>query len=513
MRAQTESVVNHNHCHAITVEYFEVLRHLQVSIELSDVQECLFIPLLMSKFDFQNVLRWRQPLQIYLQRNELSPAFDAIQRVITNWSDVNTPVGQYADESIITIRGELHITFFIPLPPLNIPEGSNIELRDKAEAIKPITGFISILLGVVSGALAGTVVAQGASAVVDILSNEPSPQQRYDKFHRDVMPSIAVDFVDQLQMYVVVNGTEKLLDKIDFTLVTDYYAGGKLLVSVRGSVNPSIVRSNVTSLIIKSGQGLPVGCRVIINDAFFRYRTKNFEHLLVNEPKLNDDLGMPLLKPEITLGASPNFFNFNFSITTILSGDGATLDTPIDSWEQINPRIEDQRLAKALLDHLNINLEYYHSAIWHTMSEKRRFMLLDGFIAPNSNGRSVASVVENRLIGIIGNSLIMPVARSFHLDPTFNQDRKEPEDLLKLYAPNNPIPPLHITIPTRGVFAESIMGSCNSCEEKDDSKFWRFEESPCGNEPTPIQPISTESRRIEPNNMIPQQLPAPMINL
>ena len=38
MRATTESVANHNHCHAITVQYFEVLRHLRVTHELVDVQ-------------------------------------------------------------------------------------------------------------------------------------------------------------------------------------------------------------------------------------------------------------------------------------------------------------------------------------------------------------------------------------------------------------------------------------------------------------------------------------------
>ena len=49
-------------------------------------------------------------------------------------------------------------------------------------------------------------------------------------------------------------------------------------------------------------------------------------------------------------------------------------------------------------------------------------MLLDGIIAPGkANGRSVASVVENRLIGIAGNSLIMPVAPGNQLDPTIDE--------------------------------------------------------------------------------------------
>jgi hypothetical protein len=123
----------------------------------------------------------------------------------------------------------------------------------------------------------------------------------------------------------------------------------------------------------------------------------------------------------------------------------------------------------------------------------------------------VASVVENKLIAIVGNCMVLPVARGFHLDPTFSQDEENPIDLLNHYAPTTPIPPVRISIPTRGVFAEAVMGSCNSCEHKDETRFWRFEESPCGDEPTPIQPVNTESRRSEPGNLQAKDFPAPIV--
>ena len=72
VRATTEVVANHNHCHAMTVQYFEVLRHLKLQHELADVQECLFVPLPMSEFDLDKTLRWRQELRTYLQRPQLS---------------------------------------------------------------------------------------------------------------------------------------------------------------------------------------------------------------------------------------------------------------------------------------------------------------------------------------------------------------------------------------------------------------------------------------------------------
>jgi hypothetical protein len=138
-------------------------------------------------------------------------------------------------------------------------------------------------------------------------------------------------------------------------------------------------------------------------------------------------------------------------------------------------------------------------------------MLLDGFEAPNSGGRSVASVVDNSLIGIAGNSLIMPVSRGYHLDPTFKQDIENPIDLVEHYQPNTPIEPVRVAIPTRGVYAEAVMGACNSCERKEEERFWRWEESPIPDAPPAILPVSTESRQSAPPDLTAKDFPAPIV--
>ena len=82
-----------------------------------------------------------------------------------------------------------------------------------------------------------------------------------------------------------------------------------------------------------------------------------------------------------------------------------------------------------------------HHRLWSLTSKDRLYMLLDGFEAPNAGGRSVASVVQLELVGIVGNSLVLPVSPGFHLDPTFRQDIENPIDLLEHYQPNTPIEP------------------------------------------------------------------------
>jgi hypothetical protein len=517
VRASTEIVANHNHCHALTIQYFEVLRHLKLQHELADVQECLFVPLPMEAFDRGKALRWRESLRPYCRRPELGPAFDSARRVDTNWRDVDYPAARYADELVTEVFGEFQLTILAPLPPLPerpVPKpGQTMSdaVAGIGQALNPTTGFLGGLLAVATGGLSllagagANAIAQGAHAVAESLVMEPTAQERYDKFQHDVMPGVVVGFVDQLELYAVVNNNQVKLSGVDFTLVSDYRPGSPLLCSVRGRLSNQMKRADITDLVVKSANGLPDGCRAILNTASIRYRTSSFEHAFVSDWRVNDDIELP----KISISAA----NFPaITVTTIQSGNGATLFTPIDSWEQRNPKKEDERLTADLVDHLNDNLEYYHHAIWWTMDPNRRYMLLDGFLAPNSGDRSVASVVDNQLIGIAGNSLIMPVARGVHLDPRFApKEDGETIDLKAHYAPTTPIAPARVSLPTRGVFAEAVMGSCNACEKIDDTRYWRWEDSPLEEIPAPP---STDSRSTDLSGTVtPSALPAPIVSI
>ena len=156
--------------------------------------------------------------------------------------------------------------------------------------------------------------------------------------------------------------------------------------------------------------------------------------------------------------------------------------------------------------------------IWSRLDPQRRFLLLDGFSVKKQrpNGAivdlSLASVVENRIVGFAGNSVIFPVSRGMSLDPTLGQRDGTRVDLVDLYAPTTPIPPIRVSIPTPGVFAEAVMGSCNACEKKDESRFWHWGQEPI-DEPTSILPVSTESRAQAPPDLTAKDFPTPIINI
>ena len=116
VRAQTEVVANYNHCHAVTVEYFEVLRHFLVSQELADVRECLFVPLPIGVFDRGKARRWREPLRRHLRQRELAGGFLALDRIARNWDGWDFPERRYSEEAPNSLEGELRVSFLLPRP-------------------------------------------------------------------------------------------------------------------------------------------------------------------------------------------------------------------------------------------------------------------------------------------------------------------------------------------------------------------------------------------------------------
>ena len=81
---------------------------------------------------------------------------------------------------------------------------------------------------------------------------------------------------------------------------------------------------------------------------------------------------------------------------------------------------------------------------------------------------------------------------------------------LDLYTPLTPPVPLRLSLPARGLWRGGD-GDCNGCEEIDETRFWRWDEEPCSDEPTPIARVSTESLKAPAPVLTPKDLAAPIV--
>ena len=475
-----ESVANYNHCHAMTIQYFEVLRHIEVRTRLADVQECLFIPLKLSPFTPQKALRWRDVLFPCLRKRFLGPGFDALHRIeeeresaTENYYDrIGLPRNRYAEEEIEYLEGELYLEFQLVRP-------RNDDADDFVEA---------------NWLLWSTLLGSPREFYNRFLRHETA---RDDAFARHAGPRIAQAVLDELRFHGVKNGAGIVSRRlpVDATLMSEFRNRARLNVSLRmGGILAGVKREDIDFVRI-SLDGATANSsvlraltndrslRIVVHSGSMRYRTRNLHEYLFHSTDIRNDL--------------------------TLDGDDVRIFCPLSAKALRKPRLEDVELGNALLQHLNANLEHYHQCIWSRMDAQRRFMLLDGVIAPGrAAGRSVASVVENRLIGIVGNCLVMPVAPGFKLDPVLD----ESVDLYEHYY-EEPLDPLRLSLPTKGVFAEAVMGHCNSCEKKEEARFWRWEESPIPDSPTAINAVTVPTPAASQPNLVAKDFPAPLISL
>ncbi|XXF75338.1 hypothetical protein P2318_19950 [Myxococcaceae bacterium GXIMD 01537] len=523
---QTEVVANHNHCHALTIQYFEILRHFVVDQALVDVQECIFVPLMMSRFTDAKILRWRECLSEHLlyagttaKGQELRSGFAALERIASNYQGVDFPQRQesngsvtflpFCDETLDEISGEFQLRLTLSRPA---------DLEDGTLDVAAWATLSHIFLGL---------DIQGIRNLLIKLT----VAERERVFQEKHAPALARNFVEQLRFEAILaDGTTMKDLRLDCTLLTDYAPGKPLTVSVRSTRSEDLKalkagatqqpfsgtptdlkRSQIIGLRMRSPSVSQSGSFAIVDRGTLRYRTRHFSGVLLNDRAIRNDIGF---------------------------ADQLFLPTPMSPEEQRNPWQEDKRLAQQLRDHLNLeNLEYYHHVIWcHGITQHRRYMMLDRIHLAQEEfnavyaqrgvlGRSLASLVENRLLGVAGNCLIFPVARGFNLDPTYELGSPAQSgsgaiayaSLLEHYqteaerAGGQKVA-FRLSVPTPGVFAEAVRGACNACERIDDTRFWRWEQSPI-DEPTAINAVSTDSRYQAPQDTTPTALPQPIVNI
>lgn len=521
----SEVIANHNHCHAVTMQYFEVLRHFAIEQDLTDVQECLFIPLQLGFFDKYKILRWKNILRNNLRisktgyyRHPLYKAFDVLEKYVANPN--YKPEHPIADQQITEIKGEVSISFRFSIPPMIPQEQTQTDNTTGSTVTKTIYvidedawhPYIELL--------------SNSGYGLDYIRNQFSKfneSSQINVFYRTLVPIMVDKYLDMLKISLNINSVNETLLQVTKTVrkATNNYnragslsKGGKLIgsdgyhvtVAFHSIIGNGLKRRDIENLNFKvlSGTGknnqdyyfvLPDLSDVSIGKCLTKYETSKFQGRLL----------------EIT------------NIQQNLNGDDVTFFTPCNAIELRDPAKEEWDACVLLVTHLNEFIEYYHKVLWLNMDPDKRFMLLDGYNVTyeteiKSDGtrvehkKSLASVLENRLIGIVGNCLVMPVSRGYQLDPTFKAQPGQIVNLLDHYKPTTPIPPFRISVPTKGVFAEAVMGACNSCEKIDDTRFWKWEEHPIP-DPTAINPITAPTPQYQSQDMTAKDFAQPIVNI
>lgn len=157
------------------------------------------------------------------------------------------------------------------------------------------------------------------------------------------------------------------------------------------------------------------------------------------------------------------------------------------------------------LQHVVRNTLTYSKAVWSSLTPEERVVMLEGYtiglpeggLTPDelndpSQHVPLLNCVANQVLGFFGNSMVMPfsippalaVALAGDPDAEGAADR-EPlttaavqEALTRFHRETFAPPVSHFTLPTRGVLGEAVLGHCPSAEKIDLTRFWNWQDSP-----------------------------------
>ena len=456
-----EVVRNANFAHSLTVIYYQILRHLKLETAFAGVRECLFVPFAIKPFNLARAYRWRESIRRGLRDRQYALALTYLRDVYSDFADSPIPDGLRANQPVRHLRGSMTVQLGVERPQVSFDVFDEIPWA-------PLRPFL--------GSPALSIFAR---------LRQQAESARDAWFQKEQAPRIAAGWVDTLKL--TVGGAA--LDA-DFTLASGYRFNGAVRVdfTARIPLGVTVTRMMLTDLKVAATRPLTPGSVANVTSFGYTYDTDHFRRT-VSVPTGHDDL-VSAETGAIDLG-------------------GVSGSQPPDEWELKDERMEMRKAVQSLLAHLNEHVEYYDKCIVWDMDRDRVFMLIDGAIIPGTNGLSVASVAERDPIAIIGNSLVFQVSAGAFLGL---EDLDSPEKLNAWYADKDAVSePMHVALPTDGLYAQTVMDPCVALEEHYGDLDWvlQDEEPELGE----LDPSLLMSRRTEPMATAPTPFPQTIISL
>lgn len=441
----TKVITNHNHCHALTVQYWEVLRHFSVSSQVDDIQLVCFVPV--------EVVQFLPPGQ---------------SRTIT---------------------------------------GFDYERRDLLERYEMLIRYRDVI----AGRLRRPEHRHGLKLLEDFVSNPTTTVQSSSGSAQDVVGfSVRGTFLPFEDMYVsaVTKGGARIgplkLGGASTAVPSDSYSTREeLLTALRERRAADAGETRTASLALPSYVARTDIARFELTRSFrpFTYRLARpgevpsfleaMQWLAQSDAVFSAAQLEQLFGGPYIWDVSAIIFGTNVTYVNAFAGRAAAelMPTllPVPTL-RVPPVLSftDLLRIEATLQHVVQNTVTYSKAVWMSLTPEERAILLERFtIGVPEGGLPDASqevpllnCVANEVLGYFGNALIMP----FYIPPPLAASmgvtsRDVQEALLKFHRQGFVPPQSSITLPTRGMLGEAVLGACTSCEKIDLTRFWNWKDS------------------------------------
>ena len=446
----TRVVTNHNKNHALTMQWWEVLRHFTVTSEVDDVQLTCFVPLELVQF-----LPEGQPTTLVGTPTRAA----LLQRyaMVLRYHDVLSPFFRFNAEYAYGMR---QLKAFAANPEAQ-PQTSTLNADVLEISLRgTFLSFEDVFVTIVgkSGARVGPVK-------LTLAPTTGTFEVKQDDFgsREELLGTLK-------NARLVAPGATA----IAHVPLPDWMARSDI---VRFDVTRRF-HSLTTRLKVPS---LPLG------SLFEALQVQSVSNVSLSAADLERELGGPVIREaNAKLEGTPSL-NF-LSSAGFSSGEQMGTSLPLPA-VRVAPVLafSDLLRIEAVFHHVVRNTVAYSKAVWSALTDEERAILLErytiGVPATGVQGPDqevpLLNCVANKVLGFFGNAAIMPFSIPPRVAASMGVSSRDIQDaLLRFHRQAFQAPRSSLTLPAKGTLGEAVLGSCESAEKIDLTRFWNWQDSP-----------------------------------
>ena len=505
----TKIIANHNHSHAMTVQYWEVNRRYRLEKAIDSVDLVLFVPMQLIRF-----LPQGQELYLNLQDNGNRKTFDKnfyYQRYRVLFDNYDSLYYQlpYKYRSGLSLMKKYWTT---PMWQLETEENSLKQLKFcfSVKAL-PIDKFI-VKLVLKNGKGAYTQLVKPE----DCVSYNEMVKRLNDKSITTHELELEIAKYRAEQDPQPLSCTFDLLDDVakdDISYITIEYAANNFNVDLRFTdLDPEIndnggkEKYHSEEYYIKEGFSQAVAKAMIeMADAYWDYikndngSDEDYKEYLHYREAVPECLKNYPFRKTVSLSAYRLCSIHDIEIMDIsLQGKSITI-APTSGRLNKNLKIGVSSSTKTLhlgevqciedtYTHICTNTLRYSQALWSTMTPDERAMLLEQYLVDVSELDTTPEdhaeipllncIDVKTVLGFYGNCMIFPFTFPQALADDLGITAAEIQNSLYSYHTNSVrAPTTTISLPTDGMVGEAVLGETNVSEKIDITRFWNWKDS------------------------------------
>ncbi|MCL3862269.1 hypothetical protein [Actinotalea sp. K2] len=448
----TKVITNHNRNHALTMQYWQVLRHFSVTSQVDDVQLVCFVPLELVQF-----LPAGQSRTLGTGTHTRASLLARYQVLLAHHDVLATRVRRDARLR----HGLTALQTFAGHPLMDVEEATgpaqdtiDVELEGSFLPFEDV--YVTVVS--VTGARVGPVRLTGASAAVPPGQETPA----------GLLQALRTRRADTMEMRRA-------------SVVLPHHVA-----------RTSLARLELSRAWRPFSYRLSLPDSVTLGDSTAWLTNVRRLDVTLTGDELERELGGPTLRdPVARIGA--------VDVIEAYFGPGGTERMPVVmpiAAKRLPPVLAyaDVLRIEALLQHVVENTVEYSKAVWQSLTPEERAIMLEQFtigvptggVSDPSDEVPLLNCVANVVLGYFGNAAVMPFFVPTPLAEDIGFTARDVQDaLLRFHRQSFAPAQSSITLPARGVLGEAVLGSCSSSEKIDLTRFWNWQDSPTEPAPDP----------------------------